>query len=79
MNNRKSPDRPLKAGERRRTFTDDEGVFWDVRETSVPAYDRRGGLCLIFESANAIRRVRNYPPEWFEWSDDDLAELSRHA
>ena len=77
MNYRKSPERPLKSNERRRTFTDEEGVYWDVREVKTPDYDRRGGACLIFESGNAFRRVRNYPPDWDRLSEAELVNLSR--
>jgi hypothetical protein len=77
VNYRNSPERPLQAGQRRRTFTDEEGIYWDVREVKNADYDRRGGQSLVFESANAFRRVRSYPENWFEWSDADLAVLSR--
>jgi hypothetical protein len=33
---------------------------------------------LIFESDAAVRRVRNYPPNWHELPDDELAAL-RHG
>ena len=78
MNYRKSPERPVLADERRRTFTDEEGVFWDVREMPNPSYDRRGGQSLVFESANAFRRVRDYPAEWFKFTELQLMELSRN-
>ena len=76
MNYRKSPERPIKSGERRRTFTDQDGTYWDVRETKASEYDRRGGMNLIFESAGAIRRVRDYPDNWYELSEAALAEIS---
>ena len=79
MNYRKSPERPLVAGERRRTFTDPEGTFWDVREIKAPDYDRRGSMCLIFESSGAIRRVRDYPADWYELSELGLAEISQRT
>ena len=72
-----SPSRPLHAGESWRAFTDGEGVTWEVRELKNPDYDRRGGSSLIFESAGAIRRVREFPARWMELSDIALAELSR--
>ena len=76
MNYRKSPARPIVKDERRRTFTDADGTFWDVREVDAPDYDRRGSRCLIFESLNSIRRVRNYPPDWYELSEERLGEIS---
>jgi hypothetical protein len=74
---RKSPERPIQAGDKRRTFTDREGTFWDVREVRNPEYDRRGGTSLVFESSNAIRRVRNFPDNWMRLSEADLDALSR--
>ena len=76
---RNSPGKPVKAGEKRRTFTDDEGVFWDVREVKNSDYDRRGGSSLLFESINAIRRVRNFPGDWHDWDPADLAVLSKRT
>jgi hypothetical protein len=76
VNYRKSPERPLRSDEQRRTFTDSDGVYWDVREVKNPDYDRRGGACLIFESANAFRRVRNYPANWHELTERALVDLS---
>src|SRR3954471_11015422 len=77
VNNRKSPGRPLRAGEHRRTFTDEDGVFWDVREFKNSDYDRRSGSSLIFESADGFRRVRDFPADWHKLSEQALAELSR--
>jgi len=77
VNYRKSPERPLRADEPPRTFTDEEGTFWDVREVKNPDYDRRGGTSLLFESIHAFRRVRNFPENWSSLSDAALAELSR--
>jgi hypothetical protein len=76
VNYRNSPERPLRLGEPRRTFTDQEGNFWDVREVSLAGYDRRG-RSLLFESTGAIRRVRDYPDNWIELSDAELEEISR--
>jgi hypothetical protein len=45
-----------------------------VREIES-AYDRRANH-LIFESATAMRRVRNFPPNWFELPDAELYALS---
>jgi hypothetical protein len=78
VNYRKTPERAVNADDRRRTFTDEEGVFWDVREVPSPSYDRRGGHTLVFESANAFRRVRDYPADWFKLTEMQLMELSRN-
>ncbi|MFI5228756.1 MAG: hypothetical protein ACHQWU_06790 [Gemmatimonadales bacterium] len=74
----KRPSRPPEAhvDQRRRTFTDSDGRRWRVREVPNPSYDRRGGTCLIFESTDTLRRVRTFPPEWYDMSDAALLELS---
>lgn len=59
-----------------RVFIDADGVRWRVTERSFSEYDRRRGLSLIFASDNAVRRVRNYPPNWVKLSDAELAALS---
>jgi hypothetical protein len=62
-----------------RTFIDDEGQSWTVSEQPFAEYDRRGGHSLIFESDLAVRRVRNYPADWFHLSNAALAALSWHV
>lgn len=59
----------------RRHFVVD-GVAWSVR-LAVNPYDRRTRPDLIFESETAVRRVRNYPSNWRELSDDELITLSQ--
>ena len=61
---------------RTRTFVDDLGQSWLVSERPFSEYDRRSGCSLIFASELAVRRVRNYPSDWFTLSDADLAALS---
>ena len=77
VNYRKSPERPVRSDEPRRTFTDEEGIYWDVREVKNPEYDRRGGTSLLFDSVHAFRRVRDFPANWATLSEAELAELSR--
>jgi len=62
--------------ERERVFEDADGNQWRVRESSFSPYDRRRGRSLIFWSDGAVRRVRDYPDDWYELSDDELAQLS---
>ena len=62
-----------------RDFIDASGTRWSVYEQPYTSYDRRQGLTLIFESEAAVRRVRNYPPEWSALSDEELARLSWSA
>jgi hypothetical protein len=59
-----------------RRFTDDLGQTWFVSERPFSEYDRRTGSSLIFSSELAVRRVRDYPSDWFTLSDSDLAALS---
>ena len=59
-----------------RSFTDDLGLTWLVSERPFSEYDRRSGSSLIFSSELAVRRVRDYPSDWFALSDSDLAALS---
>jgi len=59
-----------------RSFTDDLGQTWLVTERPFSEYDRRTGFSLIFASELAVRRVRDYPSDWFTLSDADLAALS---
>ena len=79
MNDRRTPEHPLRSDEGRRTFTDEEGILWDVREVKNPDYDRRGGKSLLFDSVHAFRRVRQYPDNWMDLTDAELAEISRRA
>lgn len=62
-----------------RAFLDAEGAQWRVFEQAFADYDRRSGMSLIFSSDSAVRRVRDYPADWFDLSDDDLATLSWKA
>jgi len=56
-----------------------DGRQWVVRELSPPVTDRRGTNSLVFATESLIRRVRNYPHDWYDCSDDELLALSRHA
>jgi hypothetical protein len=38
--------------------------------------DGRESWCLIFDSGDVVRRVRNYPATWLTLSSVALAELS---
>lgn len=61
---------------RRRIFQDATGRTWEVYEAPQPAFDRRGGTCLVFACEEAIRRVRVFPSHWYELSEQELHELS---
>jgi hypothetical protein len=62
-----------------RNFTDDLGQTWLVSERPFSEYDRRSGSSLIFSSELAVRRVRDYPGDWYALSDAELAALSWRA
>jgi hypothetical protein len=51
---------------------------WVVVEIRDAAYDRRGGRSLVFSTDGVMRRVRNFPANWYELSDSDLLEVSSH-
>jgi len=68
--------REEEAVKHERIFTDGDGTRWQVREMAFSQYDRRRGRSLIFWSDGAVRRVRDYPDNWHELSEDDLARLS---
>ena len=58
-----------------RTIQDPNGAHWRVWE--VPDMDeRRARPSLIFESEAVIRRVRDYPANWSELSDEELYAAS---
>lgn len=59
-----------------RTFLDVEGTLWHVREQPFGDYDRRSGMSLIFASDAAVRRVRDFPPNWTTLGDEELLALS---
>lgn len=61
---------------RSRTFVADDGQIWHVSERPFSEYDRRRGHSLIFTSDLAVRRVRDYPTDWYDLSEQALAELS---
>ncbi|HEX5972525.1 MAG TPA: hypothetical protein VFY85_11400 [Gemmatimonadaceae bacterium] len=67
---------PEQGEERVRVFVDVDGTRWQVKEMPFSNYDRRRGLSLIFWSDGAVRRVRDYPANWHELPDVELALLS---
>jgi hypothetical protein len=57
-----------------RSVIDAAGTFWQVCEVEY-ALDRRTGRSLIFESDGSVRRVRQYPDNWYDLSDVELVRL----
>ena len=53
-----------------------DGMSWRVYEAAYSSTDRRTGISLIFDAELVIRRVRNFPANWYELSDEDLYALS---
>lgn len=62
-----------------RSFTDADGTRWRVYQQAFADYDRRSGESLIFASESAVRRVRDYPADWQQLSDEELLALSWKA
>jgi hypothetical protein len=65
----------LSHAERERYLTAD-GQRWLVREIAAPSFDRRGGRHLVFLGDSTVRRLRHFPPDWFELSDEQLYHLT---
>lgn len=49
---------------------------WVIVEIRDAPYDRRGGRSLVFSTDGVMRRVRDYPGNWFVLSDAELLSLS---
>ncbi|HEY2377087.1 MAG TPA: hypothetical protein VGH98_14020 [Gemmatimonadaceae bacterium] len=66
----------LRAARRLARQIVDDGVPWLVYELPPAPFDRRSSPSLVFETENAVRRVRVYPEDWRELPDHDLFALS---
>jgi hypothetical protein len=52
---------------------------WVVVEIRDAPYDRRGGRSLVFSTDGVMRRVRDFPENRLELSDEELVRVSsRH-
>jgi hypothetical protein len=69
-------DAPSPRREERRRRLNIDGEHWVVREIDAPTFDRRGGRHLIFECSTLFRRVRVFPPNWYELEEEALFALS---
>ena len=47
-----------------------------VQEVPAPSFDRSGGKHLVFDCETIMRRIRDFPANWFELSDHELLTLS---
>ena len=65
--------RELQRGARQLSL---DGTLWLVYELPPSPYDRRLAASLIFESDTVFRRVRTFPANWRDLSDDELFALS---
>jgi hypothetical protein len=60
-----------------RTFRDDAGAIWRVREREMSrTADGVQRVALVFESDCALRLVYSYPRDWRELTDAELERLS---
>ena len=67
------------VGHGAREFTDpDAGGRWSVAEVDAPRVPGARGRarCLVFSGEGVVRRVWDYPDEWYLLGDADLAALS---
>jgi len=62
-----------------RTIVDPSGRVWFVRQVFAASYDRRGASSLVFVTDDAMRRVREFPDNWRELSDNELYAVSLRA
>jgi len=79
MRDREVPIRRVTEPRLAREFMDETGTEWEVSEVDasrVPG--ARGGKCLIFVSAGAIRRVWDYPQDWYRQPATELSAISWH-
>lgn len=51
-------------------------VTWHVWEARLGHYDRRSGTHLFFESPMQVRRVRDFPADWRDLTDDALMAVA---
>lgn len=58
-----------------RHVRDARGRVWQVFEM-VSAYDRRSSPVLVFTTEGLARRVRNYPPNWHDLPEEQLATIA---
>ena len=65
------------SGLKIRRFTDSRLQEWEVLEhLGNPASPGYSGPSLVFVNSQVIRRVCDYPPDWYLLSDEALEALS---
>ena len=61
-------------------FLEADGLRWRVHEVPAPEFDRRrGGTHLLFYADVVMRRVRAFPPNWYDMADEELYALTDQA
>ena len=71
MNLTRQPDTPLAE----RQIVDDTGIFWRVTEIRVWDASGHAATSLIAAHERGFRRLWDFPANWGELSDIQLAEL----
>lgn len=81
MSNDRRPDQTIgdATAPARVRLLDADGHRWRVHETPAPNFDRRSTPHLVFDSETVVRRVRNFPANWFELSDQALYALTDYS
>ncbi|HEY9228285.1 MAG TPA: hypothetical protein VIP11_16635 [Gemmatimonadaceae bacterium] len=69
-------DRPRGEIHRVRIVATADGRQWVVREVPPLYVDGKDGGSLVFSSDHVMRRVRNYPLDWFDKPDAELISVS---
>ena len=65
----------VRAAKREAIHVTTGGIRWCVYEVPATAMDRRSTPSLVFETDDVVRRIRNYPPEWRDLTEEDLVRL----
>jgi hypothetical protein len=55
-----------------------DGREWIAREIDL-GNESEPSRQLVFSCGVVVRHIRNFPPDWFSWSDDDLLDLANPA
>jgi len=63
------------ASREARIFRDETGVTWWVHEVNGEYLGTVGATCLLVVSANELRRVWKYPPDWRALPAEELLRL----
>lgn len=54
-----------------------DGYTWTVYEQQLPY--GQAWRTLVFMSDRVVRRVKQYPPNWFDLPDSELAQVSTNT